>query len=261
MLATAPRARVLHPKRQLYLHHGTASVGQRATSSTWGGGHHMKTTHRGTLPDGSADSGLTLIEVLAAVIVITIVALSSAGLSINGINTAAAQERQQVGVTIANGEMENVSGKAVVNLTAGRCQNDVAAAFSANSSKPGVSATYPAWDTAAACGCPVGISVPIVQLAPPTGVGPCAFSAQNGTKYTMTTLIGTCYEPATGGACSVITGQTVAPATPPAGYAALVRVIVLVSWTAGSQCSVTACYYETSTLADPNSALTWVPGP
>jgi Tfp pilus assembly protein PilV len=220
----------------------------------------MKTARRGTCSDLSLarDAGLSLIEVLVAVILVVIVALSAAGLSINGIQTASAQERQQVAVTIANGAMENVSGKLVSNLVSGRCQADVSNAFTANSTMPGVSATYPSWDTSASCGCPSTISVPIVESTMATG--PCLLSAQNGTNYTMTTLIGQCYEPVAGGPCSVIAGQATDPGSY-SGYTSLVRVIVLVSWTAGSRCSVTACYYETTTLADPNSDLSWLPSP
>jgi prepilin-type N-terminal cleavage/methylation domain-containing protein len=221
--------------------------------------------------DRGHDDGMTLIEVLAAVIVIVIVALSGAGLSINGIQTAAAQEREQVAVTIANGAMENVSGKAVSNLIAGRCASEVNAAFTAaaNATKPGVSDTYRAWDTSApaVCACQTSVGVPVVQS--PTGSGPCNFPAQNNTDYTVTTLIGTCYElvqPAASAtrSCSTIPGDSSTQAAAAAvgvgaSYAALERVIVIVSWTAGSHCSVTACYYETTTLADPPGDLTWYP--
>jgi prepilin-type N-terminal cleavage/methylation domain-containing protein len=217
----------------------------------------MKRARRRILSDYThdSDSGMTLIEVLAAVIIIVIVALSAAGLTINGITTAAGQERQQVAVTIANGAMENISGKTVSNLISGRCQTDVTNAFTSNSAIPGVSNTYPTWDSSATCGCPTTISVPIVQST--TAIAPCLIAAQNGTKYTITRLIGTCYEPLAGGACSVISGHLTDPGTT-TGYTSLLRIIVLVSWTAGSKCSATACYYETTTLADPHAEPTWV---
>ncbi len=223
----------------------------------------MKSARGRVLPDTMHDSGLTLIEVLAAVIVITIVALSSAGLSINGIQTAAAQERQQVAVTIANGAMEKVSGwntsSGVSNLYTGRCQADVTAAFTANSSQPGVSATYPAWDPSATssglCSTP---SLPTVQS--PAGSGVFYLAPQNGTNYTLTTLIGTCYEPVSGssGSCGLLSGYSSAPASAPTGYTALVRVIVVVSWAAGKTCLANGCSYTTSTLIDPHTDLSWV---
>jgi prepilin-type N-terminal cleavage/methylation domain-containing protein len=231
----------------------------------------MKLARRGFFSKhlSASDAGLTLIEVLAAVIVIVIVALAAAGLSINGIQTATAQERQQVAVTIANGAMENVSGWSVVtntstgisNLYTGRCQSDVNTSFTNNSTIPGVSATYPVWDTvataAATCSAP---AIPATKS--PTGTGAFLLAPENGTKYTLTTIIGACYEPVAGGSCAKITGQPSNPTTTPAGYTPLIRVIVVVSWPAtgagGNRCAVSGCYYETTTLVDAHTELNWV---
>lgn len=229
----------------------------------------MKTSRRRNLSDRTDDAGLTLIEVLAAVIIIVIVALSAAGLSINGIQTATAQQREQVAVTIANGAMETVSGWSVAtnsttgisNLYTGRCYSNVNAAFLANPTVPGVAATYPVWDTvattAATCTTP---SLPTTKS--PSGTGVFLFAPENGTSYTVTTIIGACYEPVTGGSCGLITGQASNPTTTPAGYTPLIRVIVLVSWPAtaagGNRCAATGCYYETTTLIDAHPELNWV---
>jgi Tfp pilus assembly protein PilV len=213
----------------------------------------MKNVHRGFLSAASNDDGLTLIEVIAAVIVVVTVALASAGLSINGIKTAAAQERQQVAVTIANGAMETVSGwtetinssTTVSNLYTGRTSAAVAAAFTANSTQPGVSSTYPTYDPTA-----TGSSTASIPIS--------ATSTQNGTSYTTYTLIGDCYEPVAGGACAKISGQPTEPSTTPAGYAQVMRVIVIVSWTAGSSCAASGCRYETTTMEDAHADLQWV---
>lgn len=193
----------------------------------------------------SKDAGLSLMEVLIAVVIIATIALAAAGLSVNGIQTATTQQRQQVAVTIANGAMETVSGWSVDNLYDGRYSNKVTTAFSNNSTKPGVAQTYAVSDTSATSASTAAI--PITATAP-----------QNGTSYTTTTLIGACYEPVGGGNCGVIAGQATPPATVPAGYTKLTRIIVLVSWTAGSKCAVSGCYYETTTLADPHDDLQWV---
>ena len=211
----------------------------------------MKTT-RGRNPSASSrDAGLSLVEVLVAVLVVVTVALGGAGLSINGIQTATAQQRQQVAVTIANGAMETVSGWSVANLVTGRYYLLVTGAFSNYAAQPGVNMTYPMWDAAA----PVGGngSIPIT-VAPPI---PSA--TENGTEYTTATLIGTCYEPVTGGTCALLPGYpSTPPAVTPAGYVSLIRIIILVSWTAGAKCTASTCYYETTTLADPHSDLAWV---
>lgn len=213
----------------------------------------MKNVHRGILSAARGDEGLTLIEVVAAVIIVVTVALASAGLSINGIQTASAQERQQVAVTIANGAMENVSGwdvsvnsgTTVSNLYTGRTSAAVSAAFGANSTVPGVSNTYPTYDPTA-----ISTSTPAIPIS--------VTSTENGTSYTTTTLIGDCFEPVAGGACSKITGQATEPSTTPAGYSQVIRVMVIVSWTAGSSCSTSGCYYEATTMEDSHADPQWV---
>jgi prepilin-type N-terminal cleavage/methylation domain-containing protein len=232
----------------------------------------MKTTRRIVLKAHSDDSGFTLIEVLAAVIIVVIVALSAAGLSINGIQTATAQQREQVAVTIANGAMETVSGwssalnsgTGVSNLYTGRFKGTtttpttVLGAFTTNAAVSGVSQTYAAWDPTATSSSVAAL--PVVQS--PTGTGTSLLAAQNGTNYTLTTLMGTCYEPIAGGACGLAPGYpSTPPTTTPAGYTNLIRVIVIVSWTAtagGSRCTASGCYYEATTLVDPHTELNWV---
>lgn len=213
----------------------------------------MKHVHRGFLSAARNDEGLTLVEVIAAVIVVVTVALAGAGLSINGIKTAASQERQQVAVTIANGAMETVSGwdvsmnttTGVSKLYAGRTSSAQSTAFSTESAIPGASNTYPTFDSSA-----TATSTPSLPIS--------STSTQNGTQYTTWTLIGDCYQPVNGGACGKITGQSTEPTTTPANYTMVVRIIVVVSWTAGSSCSASGCYYETTTMADPHSDLQWV---
>jgi prepilin-type N-terminal cleavage/methylation domain-containing protein len=212
----------------------------------------------------SEEQGLSLVEVVIAVVIIATVALASAQLAITGIAASATQERAQVAVTIANGQMETVSGSAVSTCTAtgvsclytGRMATGptgVSTAFANNSIYPGVANTYQGSD-------PTATSASTVTL-------PISFvSAQNGTKYTVTTLIGPCYEATTVASATTaseckklpsVPGNT-APVNPVAGYTQLIRAIVLITWTAGKTCSVTACSYEATTLIDPNVDATWV---
>jgi type II secretory pathway pseudopilin PulG len=212
----------------------------------------MKAVRRPIFFNRSSDAGLTLVEVVAAVIVVVTVALAGAGLSINGIQSAAAQEREQVAVTIANGLLENVSGwnqtvgtTGVSDLYTGRYKATVATAFSNASSYPGVAQTYPSYDPTA-----TSASVAAIPISNTN-------DRENGTTYTTTTLIGDCYELLTGGTCSKITGQSTEPSTTPTGYTQVIRVIVIVSWTAGSSCTANACYYEATTMADSHADLQW----
>jgi prepilin-type N-terminal cleavage/methylation domain-containing protein len=217
----------------------------------------------------ASDSGLTLIEVVAAVIIIVIVSLAGAGLSIQGITTAAAQQRQQVAVTLANSAMEVVAAgnvgintattPSVSGLYTGRNSIDVQAAFLANAAQPGVAQTYQGSD-------PNPLILPGNNPVIPLVASP-AQNTTNGTAYTVTTLLGPCYElsgPTWGTAgpvCSTITGQATAPASVPAGYTQMIRAIVIVKWTAGSTCAAAGgCKYVISTLIAPQDDPEWVTG-
>jgi prepilin-type N-terminal cleavage/methylation domain-containing protein len=212
----------------------------------------------------SDDSGMTLMEVIVAIAIMTTIALAAASVSLNGTKTQNAVERKQVAVTIANGFMEKVSGWTVdINsstgvsmLYDGRSQSAVSAAFLANATRPGVAQTNPIWDINAPGDMPLGPSLPITTT--PTTLPP-----ENGTQYTVTTLIGSCYQ-----STLIQTAQTTGSPPVPvlnncvaasgANTDMLIRVIVIVSWTAGAQCQASGCYYDTSTLLDPNADLEWV---
>ncbi len=199
------------------------------------------------------DSGLSLLEVIVAIAIMTIVATASATLALTGIAAASTQERRQVAVTIASSTLEIVGAQTVAinsatgvsNLFTGRTSTAVASAWSANSSGPGVGTTYAASDPTATTSSVA--SLPITSSA-----------TQVGTAYSVTTLLGTCYEPIAGGDCARVSGYpTTPPATVPTGYTDLIRAIVIVSWTAGKKCS-SGCTYTASTLIDPSADLVWV---
>lgn len=217
-----------------------------------------------------SDSGLSLIEVVVAVVIVSIVALASAGLGIQGISTSTAQQRQQVAVTIANSAMEAVSAAnisintyatpSVSGFYTGRDQASVNAAFTAQAGQPGVAQTYAAWDPNPAVTAATVEALPIVSTPSAT--------TTNGTAYTVTTLIGPCYElslqsswPASGPLCTELTGQSTPPTTVPAGYTQMIRAIVVVNWTAGKTCSgAGGCNYTISTLFAPQDDPEWITG-
>jgi type II secretory pathway pseudopilin PulG len=208
---------------------------------------------------------MTLMEVIVAIAIMTTIALAAASVSLNGSKTQNAVERQQVAVTIANGAMEKVSGwtvdldstTGVSMLYYGRAKLDVQAAFNANLTRPGVAQTNPVWDVNAPGDvAPAGPSLPITTT--PTTLPP-----ENGTQYTVTTLIGSCYQSTliqtaqtTGSPPVPVLNNCVAASGPNTDM--LIRVIVIVSWMAGAQCQTNGCYYDTSTLLDPNADLEWV---
>jgi len=198
-----------------------------------------------------SDSGLTLMEVIVAIAIMTIVATAAASLSINGVKTVANEERSQVAVTVANSYMEKVSGwSTAVNAAGlsavytGRSKGDVQAAFTAMAARPGVAQTNAVWDT----------TVPVAASIAPASTGVLPVTAvvpENGTTYNVTTLIGSCYQQATGTSGSCLAAAGAAPDS-------MIRVIVIVQWNAGAQCAASGCYYQTSTLLDPSADLEWV---
>ncbi|MEO7123229.1 MAG: hypothetical protein ABI400_08970, partial [Lacisediminihabitans sp.] len=129
------------------------------------------------------------------------------------------------------------SAQSVATIYSGRKQLDVTNAFTANSAVPGVAATNPVWDTT--------VPLPATQAL---FITPASIT-QSGTKYDTTVLAGSCYQPRAGGDCAK-------PAKP--GYVALIRVIVIVRWTATQNCPTGGCFYSATTLVDPSQELAWV---
>jgi prepilin-type N-terminal cleavage/methylation domain-containing protein len=197
------------------------------------------------------DAGLSLLEVIVAVALVTIVMTASAALCLTGIATASAQERRQVAVTIASGMMESVGAQSVATnsvtgvsgLYTGRSSSAVSAVWAANPSTVGVSQTYSAWDPTATIA-----SVPVIPIT--------STSTQAGTTFTVQTLMGPCYEPKAGGDCTIVAGAT--GTVTPSGYTRLIRIVVVVTWTAGDSCAASGCSYTTSSLVDPSSDLGWL---
>ena len=199
----------------------------------------------------AGDEGLSLLEVVVAVALVTIVMTASASLCLTGIATAAAQERRQVAVTVASGMMESIGAQSVATnpatgvsgLYTGRTSSAISTAWAANASTVGIAQTYAASDPTATIA-----SVPVIPITSTT--------TQAGTTFTIQTLVGPCYEPKAGGDCALVTGAT--GSVTPSGYTPLIRVVIVVSWTAGNSCAASGCTYTASSLVDPNSDLGWL---
>jgi len=202
----------------------------------------------------AGNAGMTLIEVIVAISIMGIVATAAIGLSITSQTSAAAQQRQELAVTIANQAMEQISAQAagtnlITNksyLFQGRTQSLVNASWSANAGAAGLADTYPGWDTAA-----VATSTPVVPMS--------STIRQSGTDYTTHTLIGTCYQATSGSGNCVRLAPAPArpPATAPASTTQLVRLIVIVRWTAGTGCAASGCSYQATSFVDAHFDLQW----
>ncbi len=211
---------------------------------------------RATLKSASLDSGMTLVEVIVAISIMAIVATAAISLVISSMASAASHQRRNIAITIANQLMESASAQsAAVNpattvsfLYQGRTKAEVQAAWSTLSYVTGKDQTYPEWDPTAT-GAPPAVLL-VTDPSPPT---------RSGTIYHTHMLIGACYQPIAGGDCTVFNPLIYPsePATPPAGFTQLIRVMVLVDWTAGSECPASACTYQTTSLIDPHGDLQW----
>ena len=196
-------------------------------------------------------SGMTLVEVIVAIAIMSIVATAAIGLAISSTIGSVSQQRRAIAVTVANAAMERASGLPAASLFAGRALMAVNTSFSNNSSVSGVSTTYQDYDKTSPL---PGTQTVLID----------ALTTQNGTAYTVTSIIGTCFQKlgtnsgqTAGGDCTKVDSATYAPLTP-AGYTRLTRVIVVVGWTAGQECAVTgSCVYTISTLIDSHSDLEW----
>jgi Tfp pilus assembly protein PilV len=199
----------------------------------------------------SREAGLSLVEVVVAIALIMIIATASASLSIQALNSASSQERRQLAITVANTALETVAAQQITDLYDGRGSTAVTNAQTASVNFSGVKQTYRGVDTAAAAASNGNIPI-------------SATTIQSGTTFTVKTLIGPCYlkinQPQNTD-CTVAPGYaytTTGPTTEPSGYSAMIRTIVIVTWTAGKTCGVTPCSYTASTLIDPHIDPVWI---
>lgn len=207
----------------------------------------------------SNDSGMSLVEVVVAIGLIGIVATAAIGLGITSEKGASSQQRQELAVTVANEAMELVSAQSSATnpdtgasyLYQGRTEAKVKAAWALNGGIDGLTATYPGWDIAATT-----TSAPKVAISRDV--------TRSGTKYTVFSLIGSCYIVRVGGGnCwsaagdATLTGESRPPTTAPTGKIQMNRVLVVVRWTAGSGCSTNGCTYVATSLVDAHSDLQW----
>ncbi len=211
----------------------------------------MKAIRRRFERNAADSTGMTLVEVIVAIAIMSIVATAAIGLAISATTGSVSQQRRAIAVTVANAAMEKANGLPASILYGGRSQALVQGSFAANAGTSGISNTYQEYDH----------TLPLpgtqtIRIDDPV--------TQNGTAYTVTTLIGTCFEKlgtnggqTAGGDCTKIDGLTYAPAAY-TGYTPLTRVIVVVGWTAGQECAVAgSCVYTISTLIDSHSDLEW----
>lgn len=208
-----------------------------------------------------ADDGFTLIEVVVALVLLGIVATGALFVFIQGNRTSSHLQRGQNAVAVANEAMErayavnprNHLTTTVPGPVVGRAQADVTAAWSAAAAlgAPGPDQTYPLWDPA--------VTTSSTAVLPIT-----TQPTHSGQRYTVRTLVGSCFRSASVTSpdqpCGKISGVTDDPgdAGTPAGMVRMLRVTVLVTWTATvSTCPGGTCQYQITGLVDRSADVKW----
>jgi prepilin-type N-terminal cleavage/methylation domain-containing protein len=192
---------------------------------------------------GAPDPGFTLVEVMVAIVLLSIVVVAGGGFMIRAMNSSAGLNSRQGAVTVANQAMERVravnptfDGAGVSPLVYGRSQTDSVAL----------------WTAAAAAGLATGGTYTGGGITPydaaawsAGGVQNLPFStivSQGSQSYTVRTLIGTCVKLVATAACdrSLL------------GYE-MFRAVIWVTWTPPSGgCSGQGCSYTSTSLIDPS---------
>ncbi len=199
------------------------------------------------------DAGFTLVEVMVALVLLSIVLVAAGGFMIKAMSSSSELSGRQGAVTVANQVMERVRA---VNPTFDK------AGISPLVYGRGQAASTALWTVAAAAGLDVGNTY--------TGDGLTAYDAatyassgvlnvpldqnvQQGSQlYRVRTLIGTCVAVKT--VTSVLSPTVTNPCTRGLIGYELFRVIVWVTWTpASGSCSGTSCSFTSSTLIDPTT--------
>ena len=206
------------------------------------------------------DSGFTLVEVVVAVVILAIISASALAFAMQGLKGSHAQERVEIATTVAVRAMEAVRAYNIIedpsshksSLYNGRTQAAVQAAWTTyTTAAPALTSTYAEWDTSIAAG--ETAAVPISQTV-----------TFGDTDYTVITLVGRCFIPATGDrSCKLSSAHPSAVAgwntawTAPTGATEMMRGTVIVRWTAGEGCA-SGCTYTVSNLIEPQSIdLSW----
>ena len=195
-----------------------------------------------------ADEGFTLVEVVVAMILLSLVMTGLVTFFVRGIASSAGLERRTDAVALANRMIETARAvpptkddTGISKLVDGRSAAAVSAQWTyltGLSSVAGLlSTTAQAADTAYAAG-----ETPVLPLNQTVTVA--------GTPYAVDILVGTCKQPAANVPCS---------STTPLPGAEMLRIVVRVAWGPGGNrgCNSASCQYTLTTLVDANRDQTF----
>ena len=198
-------------------------------------------------PEDGRDHGFTLVEVIIALVLLGLIAASSAVFFLRSTVAASEQQRNQAATALATQAMDSARAVQADYLLAGRWETAVKDQWNA-SSTPLKTSTFPTWDDTAGAA-----SVPTLPLR--------STVQQRGETYSISTLVGVCFRPTgnlTNDRCTKATASNAQSTV--AGHVRMLRIIVEVSWTSGNgsaRCAAGTCTYRADTLVDPSDELRW----
>lgn len=194
--------------------------------------------------DDYDDRGISLVEVIVALGLITVVMTSSAMFFIRSLQGTSLQQQRQGATAVGEQTLEQARAISVIHLLDGRCHSNVDTVWNtAPSDVVDVSSMSPAYSAGNVCGTP---TVPVQATVASTGIQ----STTNRAAYTVSTYIGTCYQDVAGAESGA--GTSCAKTDPhPGADVAMYRIVVDVQWTAAKNesCATSSgCNYVVSTL-------------
>lgn len=187
------------------------------------------------------DGGFTLVEVVVALVLMSITMSAVAVMFVGGIKNSSGLQRRQAAVLVAQQALEVARAVSATPDSVGcskLMQGRTAAVVDPYWASAPASVTSSTTVAYSAAGCSGPVVVP-VQGVPGVAGGVSDPVRLNGLPYTVNTYIGTCRLVGTTSGC-----------TPSGTGARLYRVVVAVRWTA-SGCGA-GCIYTAGTLLDPS---------
>ena len=220
---------------------------------------------------GAGDEGISLLEVVIALVILAVVMTSAAGFFINGLRTTSGQSSRQAAISITNQQLEKVNALPSSSLLTGRYSAAVTRLLATDNGNVltgqddksnSTSASYD-YDPLA-----TATSTPLIPTGVPVVAGNTAdpnynVKIEGKVSYQVRTFIDPCWLP-TGTATSSNSTRNLAcvpSSTPPSGAPGVTmayRVTVATSWTGGPSTScASGCSFNDSTLIDNHGDATF----
>ncbi|HKT04237.1 MAG TPA: putative Ig domain-containing protein [Rugosimonospora sp.] len=181
---------------------------------------------------GGGEAGFSLIEVLAAIMVLGIVMTSLTSFFVTSLKALNQQSNRQTAVQVADGGMEMVRALKASSILTGRDKTSSDTQW--NNPVTGVSGyladMLETWDATAAAGAGSTATVPTAAKN----------LTVNSIPFAQNFYVGQCWQPTDGGTCD--TSAT-------AGDVVFLRVVVAVTWT----CGANTCAYVAETLVSAST--------